>query len=115
MRLAPLRIDRLQACTGTAAPLGSALLRQKHPEPVAQSVEHVTFNHGVLGSNPSGLTISLNQTDRRIAATSQPDAAERRRRNAKSRPRSGGRLSVADRSEASAFEGQAIRPDIGRL
>jgi hypothetical protein len=25
-------------------------------EPVAQSVEHVTFNHGVLGSSPSGLT-----------------------------------------------------------
>src|SRR5262249_27911870 len=28
-------------------------------EPVAQSVEHVTFNHGVLGSSPSGLTINL--------------------------------------------------------
>jgi hypothetical protein len=25
-------------------------------EPVAQSVEHVTFNHGVQGSNPCGLT-----------------------------------------------------------
>jgi hypothetical protein len=25
-------------------------------EPVAQSVEHVTFNHGVVGSNPAGLT-----------------------------------------------------------
>ena len=25
-------------------------------EPVAQPVEHVTFNHGVLGSSPSGLT-----------------------------------------------------------
>jgi hypothetical protein len=25
-------------------------------EPVAQLVEHVTFNHGVLGSSPSGLT-----------------------------------------------------------
>ena len=24
-------------------------------EPVAQSVEHVTFNHGVVGSNPTGL------------------------------------------------------------
>ena len=24
-------------------------------EPVAQSVEHVTFNHGVVGSNPAGL------------------------------------------------------------
>jgi hypothetical protein len=29
-------------------------------EPVAQSVEHVTFNHGVLGSSPSGLTIKIN-------------------------------------------------------
>jgi hypothetical protein len=25
-------------------------------EPVAQSVEHVTFNHGVVGSSPTGLT-----------------------------------------------------------
>jgi hypothetical protein len=25
-------------------------------EPVAQSVEHVTFNHGVVGSKPTGLT-----------------------------------------------------------
>ena len=25
-------------------------------ERVAQPVEHVTFNHGVLGSSPSGLT-----------------------------------------------------------
>jgi hypothetical protein len=25
-------------------------------ERVAQSVEHMTFNHGVLGSNPSALT-----------------------------------------------------------
>jgi hypothetical protein len=26
-------------------------------EPVAQSVEHVTFNHGVVGSKPTGLAI----------------------------------------------------------
>ena len=26
-------------------------------EPVAQPVEHLTFNQGVLGSSPSGLTI----------------------------------------------------------
>jgi hypothetical protein len=25
-------------------------------EPVAQPVEHVTFNHGVAGSSPAGLT-----------------------------------------------------------
>jgi hypothetical protein len=29
-------------------------------EPVAQSVEHVTFNHGVVGSNPAGLTNNFN-------------------------------------------------------
>jgi hypothetical protein len=30
-----------------------------HPrtEPVAQPVEHVTFNHGVAGSSPAGLAI----------------------------------------------------------
>ena len=29
---------------------------QWRAEPVAQSVEHVTFNHGVAGSSPAGLT-----------------------------------------------------------
>ena len=29
-------------------------------EPVAQPVEHVTFNHGVDGSNPSGLANIFN-------------------------------------------------------
>ena len=28
-------------------------------EPVAQLVEHVTFNHGVVGSNPAGLTSKI--------------------------------------------------------
>ena len=31
-------------------------LSERSREPVAQSVEHVTFNHGVAGSNPAGLT-----------------------------------------------------------
>src|SRR6516225_3388505 len=31
-------------------------------EPVAQSVEHVTFNHGVLGSSPSGLTTKSDES-----------------------------------------------------
>ncbi len=31
----------------------------KRFEPVAQSVEHVTFNHGVQGSNPCGLTSKI--------------------------------------------------------
>jgi len=34
-----------------------ANLRPCLEEPVAQPVEHVTFNHGVSGSNPDGLTI----------------------------------------------------------
>ena len=29
-------------------------------EPVAQAVEHVTFNHGVAGSSPAGLTNKIN-------------------------------------------------------
>jgi hypothetical protein len=29
------------------------------PERVAQPVEHVTFNHGVLGSSPSALTKNI--------------------------------------------------------
>ena len=29
-------------------------------ERVAQSVEHVTFNHGVVGSSPTALTNSIN-------------------------------------------------------
>ncbi len=32
-------------------------------EPVAQSVEHVTFNHGVVGSKPTGLTNKFNNLD----------------------------------------------------
>jgi hypothetical protein len=28
-------------------------------EPVAQPVEHVTFNHGVAGSSPAGLTKNI--------------------------------------------------------
>ena len=29
-------------------------------EPVAQPVEHLTFNQGVMGSNPIGLTNNFN-------------------------------------------------------
>jgi hypothetical protein len=36
-------------------PVGSAII---YYEPLAQSVEHLTFNQGVEGSNPSWLTIS---------------------------------------------------------
>ena len=32
---------------------------QRPWERVAQPVEHVTFNHGVLGSSPSALTIDV--------------------------------------------------------
>ncbi len=37
-------------------------------EPVAQSVEHVTFNHGVQGSNPCGLTIIAGYSNSFLAA-----------------------------------------------
>ena len=33
---------------------------QWRAEPVAQSVEHVTFNHGVAGSSPAGLANKIN-------------------------------------------------------
>ena len=33
---------------------------QWRAEPVAQSVEHVTFNHGVAGSSPAGLANNIN-------------------------------------------------------
>ena len=32
------------------------IVRAHSPEPVAQPVEHLTFNQGVMGSNPIGLT-----------------------------------------------------------
>jgi hypothetical protein len=35
---------------------GAFSLSERSREPVAQSVEHVTFNHGVAGSSPAGLT-----------------------------------------------------------
>lgn len=37
---------------------------QARSERVAQTVEHVTFNHGVLGSIPSALTNEINRLDR---------------------------------------------------
>jgi hypothetical protein len=33
------------------------IVRAHHSEPVAQPVEHLTFNQGVAGSIPAGLTI----------------------------------------------------------
>jgi hypothetical protein len=35
---------------------GAFSLSERSREPVAQSVEHVTFNHGAAGSSPAGLT-----------------------------------------------------------
>jgi hypothetical protein len=37
-------------------------------EPVAQSVEHVTFNHGVVGSIPTGLTKKRNRINKFVSA-----------------------------------------------
>ena len=39
--------------------LGGAMLMVRRAEPVAQSVEHLTFNQRVMGSNPIGLTNNL--------------------------------------------------------
>ena len=40
---------------------GDRLRSHQRPwERVAQPVEHVTFNHGVLGSSPSALTNKIN-------------------------------------------------------
>ena len=38
-------------------------------EPVAQPVEHLTFNQGVSGSNPDGLTILFRRSGHRFAAS----------------------------------------------
>lgn len=43
-------MGRLMGLTSRLPPTPKASI-----EPVAQPVEHVTFNHGVVGSNPTGL------------------------------------------------------------
>lgn len=51
-----------------ASPLEKGLLNLK--DSVAQLVEHLTFNQGVLGSNPSGITeIPANQVDMVVTST----------------------------------------------
>jgi hypothetical protein len=51
----------------TRAPRGFAIDRSgarfyiRRGEPVAQMVEHLTFNQVVLGSSPSGLTNEIKQ------------------------------------------------------
>jgi hypothetical protein len=37
--------------------------------PVAQSAEHLTFNQGVVGSNPTGLTIFFRELYERLLPT----------------------------------------------
>src|SRR5262244_2259813 len=58
--------QRVQQGAGTATcglrkALGAHIRRRviNTFEPVAQSVEHVTFNHGVRGSNPRGLASKI--------------------------------------------------------
>ncbi len=46
-------------------------------EPVAQLVEHVTFNHGVSGSNPDGLTNLLHDLAKLYGDISLTGAANR--------------------------------------
>jgi hypothetical protein len=45
---------------------------QWRAEPVAQSVEHVTFNHGVAGSSPAGLTNKTNNLGEKIGGSIFP-------------------------------------------
>ena len=62
-------IDRRRIAPYTASPErcrespagASRRGNQARSERVAQTVEHVTFNHGVLGSIPSALTNKINQ------------------------------------------------------
>ena len=42
-------------------------------ERVAQSVEHVTFNHGVVGSIPTALTNKINGLDDSFTAIIKPN------------------------------------------
>ena len=56
-RFTPLLVKR-DFGNGSLRKAGEAHIRSPFSnafEPVAQSVEHVTFNHGVRGSNPRGL------------------------------------------------------------
>ena len=60
MRLRVKAVQTLYSALGGLRKAGKAHIRMRVInafEPVAQSVEHVTFNHGVAGSNPAGLTI----------------------------------------------------------
>ena len=53
-------VQALYSALGGLRKAGKAHIRMRVInafEPVAQSVEHVTFNHGVQGSNPCGLTM----------------------------------------------------------
>ena len=69
-------LDRVETSTYTrarqriAAP--SLPARAFFAEPVAQPVEHVTFNHGVLGSSPSGLTTRSKQPQHNTPLPSRP-------------------------------------------
>ena len=47
----PISVD---AVLGT--PLNNAYHAENEYDPLAQAVEHVTFNHGVLGSSPRWVT-----------------------------------------------------------
>ena len=53
---------------GGAAPI----VRARSPEPVAQPVEHLTFNQGVAGSNPAGLTNKINALQATIRSDWSP-------------------------------------------
>src|SRR5882757_149541 len=52
--------NRLSRTTSATACVSESMLNTRS-ERVAQPVEHVTFNHGVLGSSPSALTKQTQQ------------------------------------------------------
>ncbi len=52
--------NRLSLTTNATALAREIMLEHAKCERVAQPVEHVTFNHGVLGSSPSALTNQIN-------------------------------------------------------
>ncbi len=53
--------------TAGSNPVGSAIFDKVQYEPLAQLVEHLTFNQGVVGSSPTWLTFLLLQSLAEVA------------------------------------------------
>ncbi len=87
--LASVAIRPLRLLTAPGLPLYTPRVYTPGREPVAQLVEHLTFNQVVLGSSPSRLTIDFNGLclRRRVLAAAGKAAGQHHRRK---------RLAVAD-------------------